>query len=113
MYLIFHVIYHLYFHPLSRFPGPKSHAISRIPYFRRAIKGTLPFDMLDLHNKYGDIVRIAPDELAFSYPDAWKDIMGHKNGEAEMSKADWFYCPLDESRHIVNEDLYEHKRLRR
>lgn len=111
--MISHVIYNLYFHPLSRFPGPKSHAISRIPYFRRAIKGTLPFDMLDLHNKYGDIVRIAPDELAFSHPDAWKDIMGHKNGEAEMSKADWFYRPLDEPRHIVNEDIHQHKLLRR
>ncbi|KAJ5658528.1 uncharacterized protein N7484_002177 [Penicillium longicatenatum] len=113
IYLITKVIYNVYFHPLSRFPGPKSHAISRIPYFRRAINGTLPFDMLDLHKRYGDIVRIAPDELAFSHPDAWKDIMGHKNGEPEMTKANWFYRPLDEPLHIVNEDNEEHKRLRR
>ncbi|KAJ5664215.1 hypothetical protein N7507_004946 [Penicillium longicatenatum] len=113
IYLITKVIYNVYFHPLSRFPGPKSHAISRIPYFRRAINGTLPFDMLDLHKRYGDIVRIAPDELAFSHPDAWKDIMGHKNGVPEMTKANWFYRPLDEPLHIVNEDNEEHKRLRR
>ncbi|KAJ6109331.1 cytochrome P450 monooxygenase [Penicillium sp. IBT 16267x] len=113
IYLFTKVIYNVYFHPLSRFPGPKSHAISRIPYFRRAINGTLPFDMLDLHKRYGDIVRIAPDELAFSHPDAWKDIMGHKNGEPEMAKANWFYRPLDEPLHIVNEDIDEHKRLRR
>ncbi|KAJ5752860.1 hypothetical protein N7520_009777 [Penicillium odoratum] len=101
--IITKVIYNVYFHPLSRFPGPKSHAISRIPYFRRAIKGTLPFDMLDLHKKYGDIVRIAPDELAFSHPDAWKDIMGHKNGKPEMAKASWFYRVPDEPLHILNE----------
>lgn len=69
--------------------------------------------MLDLHKRYGDIVRIAPDELAFSHPDAWKEIMGHKNGQPEMAKANWFYRPLDEPLHIVNEDIGEHKSLRR
>lgn len=69
--------------------------------------------MLKLHERYGDIVRIAPDELAFSHPDAWKDIFGHRNGEPEMAKAKWFYCPLDEPLHIVNEEPNEHKKLRR
>lgn len=69
--------------------------------------------MLDLHDRYGDIVRIAPDELAFSHPDAWKDIMGHKNGEEELGKADWFYRPFPEARHIVNEERDQHKCLRR
>jgi hypothetical protein len=31
-------------------------------------------DMLEMHKRYGNIVRIAPDELAFSHPDAWQDI---------------------------------------
>ncbi|CEL04917.1 hypothetical protein ASPCAL06041 [Aspergillus calidoustus] len=114
VYLLTNAIYNIYFHPLRRFPGPVSHAISRIPYFYRACSGTLPFDMLSLHTRYGDIVRIAPDELAFSHPDAWKDIMGHKNGLPEMAKADWFYRPLvDEPLHVVNEDNDQHKRLRR
>jgi cytochrome P450 len=114
VYLLTNAIYNIYFHPLRRFPGPVSHAISRIPYFYRACSGTLPFDMLSLHARYGDIVRIAPDELAFSHPDAWKDIMGHKNGLPEMAKADWFYRPLvDEPLHVVNEDNDQHKRLRR
>ncbi|KAJ5679818.1 hypothetical protein N7462_008062 [Penicillium macrosclerotiorum] len=113
IYIVTTVIYNVYFHPLSRFPGPISHAISRIPYFCRAIRGTLPFDMLELHESYGDIVRIAPNELAFSHPDAWKDLFGHKNGEAEMTKANWFYRPLDEPLHIVNENTDEHRLLRR
>lgn len=69
--------------------------------------------MLDFHKRYGDIVRIAPDELAFSHPDAWRDIMGHKNGQPEMSKANWFYRATDDPLHIVNEDHEEHKGLRR
>ncbi|OJJ47342.1 hypothetical protein ASPZODRAFT_16022 [Penicilliopsis zonata CBS 506.65] len=112
-YFICQTIYNIFFHPLSRFPGPVSHAISRIPYCYRLIQGTLPFDMLDLHRKYGDIVRIAPDELAFSHPDAWKGIMGHKNGEPELEKAHWFYRVVDEPLHIANEDQHTHKGLRR
>ncbi|KAF3395038.1 Isotrichodermin C-15 hydroxylase [Talaromyces pinophilus] len=113
-YPISTAIYNVYFHPLSRFPGPTSHAISRIPYFYRTINGTLPFDMLDFHKRYGNIVRIAPDELAFSHPDAWKDIMGHRNGqEAEMAKAMWFYRPIEEPTHIVNETPEQHRNLRR
>ncbi|EED22142.1 cytochrome P450 monooxygenase, putative [Talaromyces stipitatus ATCC 10500] len=113
LYPIAQAIYNVYFHPLSRFPGPISHAISRLPYFYCQINGTLVFDMLTLHQRYGDIVRIAPDELAFSHPDAWKDIMGHKNGEAEMSKASWYYRPIEEPPHIVNEEQERHRSLRR
>ncbi|KAJ9194590.1 hypothetical protein DTO164E3_7257 [Paecilomyces variotii] len=70
--------------------------------------------MLDMHARYGNIVRIAPDELAFSHPDAWKDIMGHKKEELEMQKARWFYQPLEgEPLHVVNAPQHEHRQLRR
>ncbi|KIA75347.1 hypothetical protein HK57_00200 [Aspergillus ustus] len=112
-------LYNLYLHPLSRFPGPRSHAISRIPYLYRSIMGTLPFDMLTFHSKYGNIVRIAPDELAFAHADAWKEIQGHRGkstgGSAlEMEKARWFYRPLpEEPLHVVNEGREQHGKLRR
>ena len=32
--------------------------------------------MLDLHEKYGDIVRVGPNTLSFGYPEAIKDIYG-------------------------------------
>jgi cytochrome P450 len=70
--------------------------------------------MLELHRKYGDIVRIAPDELAFADPAAWKDIMGHRTGGEEFSKAKHFYNPIEEEhRHIINADREEHSLLRR
>ena len=69
--------------------------------------------MLDIHNKYGNIVRIAPDELAFSHPDAWKDVMGHRPGKEELSKADWFFRPIESlPRSIINEPREQHGRLR-
>jgi hypothetical protein len=32
-----------------------------------------------LHEQYGSMVRIAPDEVSFINPDAWKDIYGYGN----------------------------------
>lgn len=70
--------------------------------------------MLEMHQQYGNIVRIAPDELAFSHPDAWQDIMGHQKGKPEFSKANWFYRPMeDQACHVVNESREQHGRLRR
>lgn len=70
--------------------------------------------MLDLHKRYGNAVRIAPDEVAFAHPNAWNEIQGHRKGEAEMEKASWFYRALpDDALHIVNEGREQHGRLRR
>ncbi|KAL8726431.1 MAG: hypothetical protein Q9166_006709 [cf. Caloplaca sp. 2 TL-2023] len=35
-----------------------------------------PFDVRDLHERYGGVVRIAPDTLSFITPSSWKDIYG-------------------------------------
>lgn len=63
------------------------------------------------------IVRIAPNELAFADPTAWKDIMGHKTGAGsseEMGKLAAFYRPLqDIPTDIINSDRDEHAWLRR
>ncbi|KAA8641350.1 uncharacterized protein ATNIH1004_002018 [Aspergillus tanneri] len=42
LYLIGIIIYNVYFHPLARFPGPKSFAATRIPYIRTILKGRIP-----------------------------------------------------------------------
>ncbi|KAK2794590.1 hypothetical protein FQN52_008171 [Onygenales sp. PD_12] len=115
IYLIGNAIYNVFFHPLRSFPGPPLYAMSRFPYIYRLSSGTLPFDMLDMHKKYGAIVRIAPDELAFSHPNAWKDIMGTRmRGEEELSKFKLFYRPIDSMpADIISADRDEHSRLRR
>lgn len=71
--------------------------------------------MLDLHKKYGEVVRIAPNELAFANPAAWKDIMGHRGpGEEELTKWQDFYRPVkDIPTDIVNAGREEHAALRR
>jgi cytochrome P450 len=99
---------------------------TRWGYNLRLLSGTLPFDMLALHKRYGPVVRVAPNELAFSDPQAWKDIMGHRSGGgsgneaagagsgAEMEKWDRFYLPVPGiPRDIVNAGREEHALLRR
>ncbi|EME39031.1 cytochrome P450 monooxygenase-like protein [Dothistroma septosporum NZE10] len=68
------VFYRLYLHPLRRYPGPKLWAISRLPYIRSTVKGTIVHDFHRLHKQYGSVVRIAPDELSYSTPEATKVI---------------------------------------
>ena len=71
-------IHLIFFHPLAKFPGPKRWAVSRIPWARHVIKGDL-WQVLDqLHEEYGPVVRIAPDEITTISPGAWQDIYSAK-----------------------------------
>lgn len=60
-------------------------------------------------------MRIAPDELAFSDPRAWKDIMGHRSsGEPEFGKPNRLYRVLkDMPTTLISAPREEHGRLRR
>ncbi|KAI1503169.1 cytochrome P450, partial [Biscogniauxia marginata] len=116
VYVAVNAIYNIFFHPLRNHPGPIFWRISRIPYCYRLINGTLPFYMLNLHEKYGEVVRIAPNELAFSNVQAWKDIHGHRaQGQPVLEKWESFYRPVaSEPTDIVNTcDREEHTSLRR
>ncbi|KAF3010116.1 hypothetical protein E8E14_001133 [Neopestalotiopsis sp. 37M] len=42
------------------------------------LNGNLPADVKSLHDRYGAIVRIAPNEISFIASPAWKDIYGRK-----------------------------------
>ncbi|OJJ45140.1 hypothetical protein ASPZODRAFT_18049 [Penicilliopsis zonata CBS 506.65] len=109
-------IYNVFFHPLSRFPGPVFNAISSLPYCYHVLKGSQVYDMVRLHETYGDIVRIAPNQLYFSHPDAWQDILASRRGEKkeDMEKAGWFYRASDElPPHIVSTTRERHDTLRR
>lgn len=70
--------------------------------------------MLKLHTQYGNVVRVAPNELAFADPSAWKDIMGHRKGGEENGKLPSFYLPLDDMpTDIISCGREEHSQLRR
>ena len=68
------IIYNLYFHPLRLFPGPKSAAATPIPFAWRMLDGNMVRWTTLLHEEYGEVVRIHPDELSFIGSSAYQDI---------------------------------------
>ncbi|KAF7857957.1 hypothetical protein EAF04_009314 [Stromatinia cepivora] len=86
LYALSTIIYNLYFHPLSHFPGPKLFASSRIFSIYYILQGTLPQKITSLHETYGHVVRTAPDELSFTSTQAFQDIYTKKNGRPGFPK---------------------------
>lgn len=77
-------IYNLHFHPSCKIAGPKLWIDFPILKSIAQLRGQLDFKIRAFHERYGEVVRIAPDELTFTSPQAWKDIYGH--GHAELAK---------------------------
>lgn len=105
-------IYRLYFGPLSKFPGPRLHAISHLPYlFQDKVQGTWTKSTTALHAQYGPIVRIAPDHLAVDGSIAWPEVYQRRAHEAEFGKSVESYQQGNEG--ILAADRESHRRQRR
>jgi cytochrome P450 len=103
--------YNIYLHPLASYPGPKIAAATRLWHTRSLLSGQLPYDVERLHNKYGPVVRIAPNELSYTDSAAWKEIYGHRSGQPEMPKDPDFYVSGRGS--LITESRERHAHLRR
>ncbi|KAI1394149.1 benzoate 4-monooxygenase cytochrome P450 [Hypoxylon trugodes] len=86
----FGIFYNLFVHPLSKVPGPWTAAFSDIPFCRWVLGGRQPFKMVELHEKYGPAVRIAPNEVSFNSAQSWKDIYALKPGRQVFIKSDFY-----------------------
>ncbi|KAK0125567.1 hypothetical protein ONS96_009403 [Cadophora gregata f. sp. sojae] len=107
-------IYRMFYHKLSKFPGPTLWAISQLPQAYYLFKGCLPYKILELHNRYGPVVRLAPNELSFITADAWNDIYGKPSKKPQLQKEHTFLPPSTGISGIIFEtDDTEHSRLRR
>ncbi|KAF2650799.1 isotrichodermin C-15 hydroxylase [Lophiostoma macrostomum CBS 122681] len=110
-------IYNAFFHSLAHFPGPLLWRASRLPYLRAVFSGHFPYQIQRLHEQYGDIVRIAPNELSFTDPTAWDDIYSNRDGanhEAFRKSELWHGNPDGGAASVfVTIDLKEHARIRR
>lgn len=66
----------------------------------------------DAHEKYGPVIRSAPNELSFITPEIWDDVYAKRPGRPEMPKGNYNPPPGQESLldHPVHE---EHQRIRK
>ncbi|KFY72655.1 hypothetical protein V499_07239 [Pseudogymnoascus sp. VKM F-103] len=109
-----YILYNVYLHPLSKYPGPFWSAATHIPRVRVLLSGQLSYHVLELHEKYGDVVRIGPNELSYNNANAWKDIYGFKQGHAQLPKDPNFYtAPPGGAHSIITTDVAGHSRMRR
>lgn len=101
-----------YFHSLSRFPGPKSAAATPLPLVKHIIKGDMVPWVMRLHARYGEVVRITPDELSFISPSAWQDIYTTRPQLPKVSKG---IVKSYNGAHVIGTltDTAEHTRQRR
>ncbi|KAF3018527.1 hypothetical protein E8E14_011795 [Neopestalotiopsis sp. 37M] len=114
LYYIVQFTYNIYFHPLSKYPGPRLAAATSWWAAASYIRGTTPNDLLQLHNRYGPVVRTSPNELSYIQPAQWKEIYGHKaSGQSEFSKDEKYHSGLAGQPILLNADREYHGYLRK
>jgi hypothetical protein len=79
-------MYSVFLSPLSKYPGPRLWAMTTIPYDIYLFRGMLPFKVADLHEKYGPVIRIGPNELSYITEDSWNDIYGKVPRKPQLVK---------------------------
>ncbi|TCD71757.1 hypothetical protein EIP91_005523 [Steccherinum ochraceum] len=63
------------FHPLAKFPGPFVCKITKIVVANKYRNGEARAFFPEVHDRYGDVVRIGPNELSFRHADAITSIL--------------------------------------
>ncbi|PVH72394.1 cytochrome P450 [Cadophora sp. DSE1049] len=114
--LLSRIVYLKYFHPLARFPGPRLAPLSNGFWYYTILSGRGPWKNHGWHQRWGPIVRIAPNHLSFGSHAAQKAIYGFGTRTVpSMIKDPIFFTPeVDHSMNIINEtDREEHSRMRR
>ncbi|KAI1499842.1 putative cytochrome P450 [Biscogniauxia marginata] len=77
---------------MAKYPGPRFAAVSELWYAKAWTGGQWHRKLYEAHRKYGDVVRIAPNELSFATIQSFKDIYGPPSKSRKLfPKSDRFY----------------------
>ncbi|KAL8704956.1 MAG: hypothetical protein Q9201_001902 [Fulgogasparrea decipioides] len=108
------VVYNLHFHPLSKVPGPRLWAASRLPFIYCLLTGKLTRREREFHEKYGEFLRLAPDEVSFASEEAWTDIYSYRRGHKRALRDKAYYiAPNDQADNLITtSDEKFHARVR-
>lgn len=108
-----HILYNLYLHPLAGYPGPLLWRATLLPYVTTVIRGEVSYECKRHHEKYGDVIRIAPNELSYRNAEAWKDVYANRPGHALLPKEVHFYTPVNNAHNIITSGHAYHAKIRR
>ncbi|KAB5566639.1 cytochrome P450 [Coniochaeta sp. 2T2.1] len=82
---VYQAIYNILFHPLSGVPGPRVAAILSSYLSPALFRGDRAQTLLALHNTYGPVVRVGPNEVSISDWRAYRQIYTNKASRKEES----------------------------
>ncbi|KAJ1332082.1 aspirochlorine biosynthesis cytochrome P450 monooxygenase [Microdochium nivale] len=115
VYTIGTVVYRVWLHPLSKIPGPKLLAASDVfNMYTSNVSLNMTSYTIDLHRKYGPMVRIGPNRLIVDANIAFTQVHGLRNTteSTEFSKVPGAMFP-DDHICIVGAKREVHRRQRR
>lgn len=75
-----------YYRGLNKFNGPFLASFTDLWKLWYAVTGSQKQVYVDVHEKYGDIVRLGPTELSFANPQAIRDIYGTHGSSQKVGK---------------------------
>ncbi|XRM47062.1 hypothetical protein ABZX51_010067 [Aspergillus tubingensis] len=110
--IVLYVCYNAFLHPLRRYPGPRLWAATRLPWCWYQAQGRLNQKLLELHLRYGHIVRVAPNELSYNSEQAWRAIYGPRSDEMGKDPVFSLRTPTG-VQNILTADRQTHTRQRR
>lgn len=87
LYWVVWIVYTRTLHPLASVPGPFWASVSRTWYMYRIYAGDSHSVQRRLHEQFGPIIRIAPDEVVTTDPEALRKI--YRN-QGPLSKTDFY-----------------------
>ena len=93
LYLLIGGVYRICFHRLSHLPGPKLAGLTYLYqsyYDLYPYQGRWLFQQIALHEKYGPIVRVGPDEIHISDPKFYDTAFGTAKKKRDKSMT-WYW----------------------
>lgn len=107
------ILYDAFLGPLSKFPGPKARAVSKLPGIYTTVTGRDAFVRADLHERYGPVVRVNPTEISFiSGAEAWEAIYGFKK-QRPFRDPHFYAVGVNGCPDVVSADEGNHSRQRK
>ncbi|KAI1811655.1 putative cytochrome P450 [Poronia punctata] len=117
LYCLCLTLWRLYFSPIAKFPGP---ALAALTFWYEAYYdfiseggGQFAFHLKRLHERYGPIVRISPDELHIDDPEFYDEIFCNSHPSRPIDKTDKFKYRLNIPQSVVSTVHAEKHRHRR
>ena len=88
-YIVTLACYRIYFHPISHIPGPK---LAAFTYWYQSYydlwphSGRFLWKTAELHEQYGPIIRIGPNEVQIKDPEFYNEMYPSGNRRQEKSR---------------------------